>query len=135
MARLVERMEAADRAMERFSEALSINKPSSLERDAAIQRFEFTFEAIWKAAKAFLLEYEGIEAASPKSVIRSCRELGILSDDEATLALQMTDDRNLTVHTYNEPLAIKIHSRLHDYYGILEKLQDKMKAKIDKSSR
>lgn len=135
MAKLVERLEIAERALERLSEALAIKNPNSLERDAAIQRFEFTFEAVWKTGKAFLLEHEGIEAASPKSVVRSCRELGILSDDEATLALQMTDDRNLTVHTYNEPLAIKIHSRLHDYHCILVKLQDKMKAKIAKSSR
>ena len=130
MARLVERLEAADRALARLNEVLAIAEPTPLERDAALQRFEFTFEAVWKAAKNFLLEHEGIEAASPKSVIRSCREIGILSDEEATLALQMTDDRNLTIHTYNEPLAVKIHNRLFAYYCLLDILQARVKDKI-----
>ena len=37
--------------------------------DATIQRFEFCFELAWKLMKA-VLEYEGIEANSPRSCIR-----------------------------------------------------------------
>ncbi|WP_206659646.1 hypothetical protein [Halobacillus litoralis] len=31
-----------------------------------------------------------------------------MEDEEAVLALEMVNDRNLTVHTYNEEVAIKI---------------------------
>jgi len=31
----------------------------------------------------------------------------------------MTDDRNLTVHTYNEKLAMEIYGRLRTYQSIL----------------
>ncbi|HML34188.1 MAG TPA: hypothetical protein PKC64_15325 [Sporomusa sphaeroides] len=31
----------------------------------------------------------------------------------------MADDRNLTVHTYNEALAVEIYSRLHAYTELL----------------
>ncbi|MGC4377218.1 HI0074 family nucleotidyltransferase substrate-binding subunit [Fictibacillus sp. Mic-4] len=86
-----------------------------MERDAAIQRFEFTFEAIWRASKQWLLDVEGIDVASPKAVIRSCREVQLINDDEAIVLLQMADDLNLTVHTYNEALAKEIYSRLKSY--------------------
>jgi len=41
-----------------------------LDRDGVIQRFEFTFELLWKTLKIFLGE-EGIECRSPKECLRS----------------------------------------------------------------
>ena len=119
MGRTDERIFVAQRALKAFQEVLEIEHPSSIVRDAAIQRFEFTFETVWKAAKEILYEREGIDAASPKGVIRSCREVGILSTDQAHIALKMVDDRNLTVHTYNEKLAEEIFSRLKPYQALL----------------
>jgi nucleotidyltransferase substrate binding protein (TIGR01987 family) len=119
MGRASERIEVAQKAMSAFREVMQIEMPTAIERDAAIQRFEFTFEAIWKAAKEFLFEYEGIDVGSPKGVIRSCREVGILTEEQTITALEMADDRNLTVHTYNEKLAIEIYSRLRTYENIL----------------
>lgn len=44
---------------------------SDIFRDALIQRFEFTFELIWKLLKAYL-EEEGIQNInSPKSVLKA----------------------------------------------------------------
>jgi nucleotidyltransferase substrate binding protein (TIGR01987 family) len=73
---------------------------SPIVRDASIQRFEFTFEAVWKAAQLYLATVESLESGSPKSAIRACRQVGLLEDEQA----RMADDRNLTVHTYNEDL-------------------------------
>ncbi|HWR45821.1 HI0074 family nucleotidyltransferase substrate-binding subunit [Sporomusa sp.] len=130
MERLRERMTVAESALVRLEEVMAIVQPSAMERDAAIQRFEFTFEAIWKAAKSFLFEVEGVDLGSPKSVIRSCRETGLLTENQAVMALKMADDRNLTVHTYNEALAVEIYSRLHAYSVLLrcwhEHMQEKM---------
>ena len=118
MGRAAERIELARRALSAFEEVMQIDKPSSIERDAAIQRFEFTFEAVWKAAKEVLFEREGIDSGSPKSVIRSCRETAILDAEQTVAALQMADDRNLSVYTYNEKLAAEIYSRLHRYQSV-----------------
>lgn len=74
---------------------------------------------------------EGIDTASPKGVVRSCREVGLLDDSEAIMALKMADDRNLTVHTYNEPLAVEIYSRLKDYCLLIEKWLTEMKKRSD----
>ncbi|HEX7066294.1 MAG TPA: HI0074 family nucleotidyltransferase substrate-binding subunit, partial [Bacillales bacterium] len=119
MGRSEERIEAARKALLAFQEVMQIRQPTSIERDAAIQRFEFTFEAVWKAAKEILFEREGVDAGSPKGVIRSCREVGILTDEQTVIALEMVDDRNLTVHTNNEKLANEIYSRLQTYQFIL----------------
>lgn len=126
MARLRERIDSAEKALARLDEALAITRPTLLDRDGAIQRFEFTFEAVWKAAKDYLLAIEGIDTASPKGVIRYCREVGLLTDEEAREALNMADDRNLTVHTYNEPLAAAIFSRLPQYRRIMAALLERM---------
>jgi len=115
------------KALQALSEVLAIPNPSAIERDAAIQRFEFSCETAWKAAKQVLFDREGIDEGSPKGVIRSCRSVGILDADEAQLALQMIDDRNLTVHTYNEPLAQQIYNRLFAYRDLLIKWTERLK--------
>lgn len=131
MERLQERLMAAKKALSSLSELVVIEHPNNVERDAAIQRFEFTFEATWKAAKQYLFDIEGIDIGSPKGVIRSCREVNLFSDEETILALQMVNDRNLTVHTYNEELAVKIHTNIYDYFPLLtfwlNRMDDKLK--------
>ncbi|ARA93320.1 hypothetical protein AWN76_009195 [Rhodothermaceae bacterium RA] len=47
--------------------------------------------------------------------LASLQAVGLLDPDEARQALEMTDDRNRTVHTYNEALAEAIFARIpHD---------------------
>ncbi len=50
-----------------------------LDRDGVIQRFEFTFELLWKTAKIFL-EYEGFRCAGPRSCIKEGVRREILSE-------------------------------------------------------
>lgn len=119
MERLRERLAIARRALETLEELSLEKNVSDVVRDAAIQRFEYTFEAIWKAAQMYLREVEGMELGSPKSVIRASLRAGLLSEDQARLALGMADDRNLTAHTYNETLAKAIFSRLSRYAQLI----------------
>ena len=119
MERLQERIMISLKALTAFESVMQITEPSDIERDAAIQRFEFTFEAVWKTAKEMLYVIEGIDQGSPKGVIRSCREVGLLNETETIQLLRMVDDRNLTVRTYNEALAEEIYSRLSGYLFLL----------------
>ena len=123
MERLRQRMKLAKRAVELFSEVLQIEDPSTVERDASLQRFEYSFEATWKFAKQYLRTIEGIDIGSPKGVIRSCRELGFFNDEDAMTALEM-------VHTYNEELAEEIYQKLNGYHHLLlawlERLSERM---------
>ena len=115
MDRLSERLRSADNALTTLRELTVIAKPSMIERDAAIQRFEYTTEACWKAAQAVLSVRFGVEAASPKTVIRACAQNGLLDESDARIAMSAVDDRNLTSHTYNEGLADRLFSRLDKY--------------------
>jgi nucleotidyltransferase substrate binding protein (TIGR01987 family) len=117
--RLKERLIVARRALGTLQEILALASPSRVERDAAIQRFEYTCEAVWKAAQRYLQEEEGISIGSPKGSIRASRDVGLITDEQAALGLEMIDDRNLTVHTYNEPLAEEIYRQLPSYADFL----------------
>ena len=72
-----------------------------------------------KAAQRYLRDVEGLELGSPKSIARACFQVGVLSEEEVRLSLAMVDDRNLTVHTYNEGLARQIFSKLMRYAELM----------------
>jgi nucleotidyltransferase substrate binding protein (TIGR01987 family) len=130
MERLKQRIETADNALTTLEQVLLIDQPSSIERDASIQRFEYSFEAQWKLAKQYLRDFEGIDSGSPKGVIRSCHEAGVLNEEETIKALEMVDDRNLTSHTYNEELAEEIYKRLAGYSTLLRKWWRSIKERV-----
>lgn len=124
MERLTHRLMLARRALLSLQELSGLTSPSPIERDAAIQRFEYTVEAGWKAARGVLADHFGLELASPKPVVRACAQNGLLSEADARAAMDMIDDRNLTSHTYNEELAIAIFSRLDNHAGVLGRWLD-----------
>lgn len=118
MDRTRERLSIAARALA-SRELAVLRDPTAIERDAAIQRFEYSFEASWRAAQRFLVDREGVEVGAPKSAVRASREAALLSEAEAADALAMTDDRNLTAHTYNEALARAIFARLPRHLAVM----------------
>lgn len=92
--------------------------------DATIQRFEFCFELAWKLMKA-VLEYEGVEANSPRSSIREGWKQGLISDAEAWL--DMMEKRKLSSHTYDENVARDIYHEVKEkYIALLEALDRRM---------
>lgn len=97
------------KALVRLKEILS-KKKSDVVRDAAIKRFEFTFDLSWKLSKTFLEEKKGINCYSPKDCFREAFRQGLIEYDE--LWLQMTDWRNEIVHTYSEKFADNLFKKL-----------------------
>ena len=121
MDRLSQRIQMARRVLATLQELTPITSPTLVERDAAIQRFEYSTEACWKAAQSVLSIQFGLELASPKSVIRACAQNTLLTEADARLAMNLVDDRNLTSHTYNEALAQAIWSRLPTHLSVLQR--------------
>ena len=126
MERLIERVTLANKALDRLAELAGKEAVSDVERDALIQRFEFSYELLWKCAKDYLRVNEGLDSASPRRVIRDCHVAGLLSDEETEMALRMAADRNLTVHTYDEDFAQKLSVRIADYAKLLRTWLDRM---------
>ena len=66
--RFLERQADVRASSMRLREALA-QPGSDLIRDATIQRFEFTFEVIWKALKLYL-EHQGHDCGGPRPTSR-----------------------------------------------------------------
>jgi nucleotidyltransferase substrate binding protein (TIGR01987 family) len=131
---MIQKLEDANRACVALASALSLPSPSELERDGTIQRFEFTFEATWKAGQVFLERQEGIQANSPRATWRALGEAGLLDEVQTIRALEMTDDRNRTAHTYIEAVARQIYERIPIYSDLLTTLVGSMKSRCDSRS-
>jgi nucleotidyltransferase substrate binding protein (TIGR01987 family) len=84
-----------------------------LDRDGVIQRFEFTFELLWKTLKLFLIN-EGIITRSPKETLREVFRYGLIKNE--TIFLDMLEDRNQTSHIYSEDSSTKIFERIEKKY-------------------
>ncbi|MFQ5965793.1 MAG: HI0074 family nucleotidyltransferase substrate-binding subunit [Candidatus Scalinduaceae bacterium] len=119
MERLEIRYKDAKRAIGTLREILQ--QPFSvIVRDAAIQRFEYTFEAFWKFIKEYLKTKEGVISNSPKSCFREVFTVGMINEDETIKLLEMTDNRNMTSHTYKEEVAQIIYGKLEEYSRLME---------------
>ena len=77
-----------------------ISRLNQLEKEGAIQRFEFTFELAWKVLKD-KMEHDGltIDQISPRAVVRLAYQANYI--DDAEVWLRMIGDRNLMSHTYD----------------------------------
>jgi len=134
MEKLRRRIEEAEKALKTLKE-ISQEPYSVVVRDAAIQRFEYTFEAFWKFLRDYLREAEGIRCNSPKSCFREALSAGLLSEEQTMTCLEMTDDRNLTAHTYIEQIAEQIYRKIEQYYKLMEAIFNLAKAKLQNKSQ
>lgn len=132
MDRLKRRAELAERVLVQFEELAARPTLTPIERDAALQRFEYSCETAWKLSQLYLREREGSTAGSPKQIVRASAAVGLLDEAEAQTALAMVDDRTDTVHTYNEALALEIAARLPGYAVLLRHWLERIEQKRER---
>ena len=118
------RVRAFRQAIERLEESLAAPR-TGMSRDSSIKRFELCFELSWKVIQDHL-RVRGLICRSPRDCLREAFAYGLLQDER--LWARMAQDRNLSVHTYNEELADTIHSRLPDYFDALRLLSHAIEA-------
>lgn len=110
------------KAARKFEEVLVLQE-TEIVRDAAIQRFEFTYELVWKTLRKILLR-RGVEANSPKNVFRLACNDGIIADPETWF--KFVDYRNNTAHVYNESVAKEIYQNLSRFRDLTNALLAKL---------
>lgn len=116
--------------MKRLQEAVA-QPETDLVRDAVIQRFEFTFELVWKSLKLYL-ERQGLDCGGPRSTLKKAFAEGLIdTPEEADVWLRMLEDRNLTSHAYDEALATQIYRHVVEDYAAL---MGQMAGRIEKLS-
>jgi nucleotidyltransferase substrate binding protein (TIGR01987 family) len=115
---------AFEQALKTFKEAL-LKNPSQLERDGAIQRFEYCFDLAWKSLKRYLEKSGLMDLNSPRSVFAAAYSEGLISDEIiwSTIILK----RNASVHTYNQQLAETLFAELPVYYNAMYLLLERLK--------
>lgn len=97
---------------------------SQLEKEGAIQRFEFVFELAWKVLKDYL-EAEGVllESNTPRQVIKQAFAAGLLPDAQTWIDIMLL--RNKISHTYDQQVFEQaLHTIRDDYYPAFERLYD-----------
>ncbi|MCB0411434.1 MAG: HI0074 family nucleotidyltransferase substrate-binding subunit [Bdellovibrionales bacterium] len=107
------------KAVTRLEEALDQPKDEFI-RDSVIQRFEFCVELAWKTTKKVM----GTPTSPPKDVVREMAKGGYIQDVD--MWLLSIDMRNLTSHTYQEPLAEKVYDFAKAFLPHLKKLREKL---------
>lgn len=114
-------------AYKRLNEGVAI-ADNDLYKDGVIQRFEFTFELMWKTLKLFLTD-QGIISQSPKETLKAAFRYGLLSEQD--VYLEMLEDRNITSHNYNLAKSEQIFNRIKiKYVKQLGELIDELQKRI-----
>lgn len=102
-----------ERALVSLEEVLQLPK-TSVVRDSAIQRFEYTYELGIKMLKRILEQIEPakslVDELGFKDLIRLAAEKGYVADPEAWFAYR--ESRNITSHAYDEAKAESIYAIL-----------------------
>ncbi len=122
-----QRFDNFENAYNLLEEHIDIANPNDLERAGIIQFFEMAFELAWKVMKDYL-EAEGFQIKSPKEAIKQAFQAELVEDGQVWM--DALEDRNLTVHTYDEETAIEITERIKEsYFPALRQFYEKLKDK------
>lgn len=99
-------------------------------RDSLIQRFEFTYSIALKTIKKYLIErafiVEDVNEMSFNEMVRTANQLNLLNSNLETWS-EYRKMRNLSSHTYDEEIALKVVSVIPEFYDEVLYLVDKLK--------
>ena len=110
-------LKSLEKALLQLSDALE-QAESPIVRDACLQRFEFSYELLWKTLKIFLEEIHGVRAVSPRQVFKEAFALSLIEKEQ--IFIEMIESRNTLSHTYNEGQAMKIYKKCSDYLSVMK---------------
>lgn len=95
------------------------NKDDLIVRDSLIQRFEFTYSITLKTLRKYFIErafiVDDVNKLSFNEMVRIAMQLNLLKSDLAKWT-QYREMRNLTSHTYDENVALKVAGIVPDFY-------------------
>ncbi len=110
MKKLEELIKNLKKVNKRLEEATKVES-TRMNKDATIQRFEFTFELVWKTIQEYSKSH-GIDCKSPRNCIREAGRLDLIEDVRGIEKwFDFLENRNLISHSYNEELADKIYKK------------------------
>lgn len=110
------------KAVSRLEE--SVTQEKTIERrDSALMRFQLSFDSCIKSIKEYM-RTQGKETYTAKQVLKAAFEVGLIEHNPEWL--QMVNDRNEIIHSYNEEIAEAIYSKLPEYLELFKSLIPKL---------
>ncbi len=117
-----------EKALRNLREGVEVAR-TDIEVDGAIKRFELCYELVWKLIKEYLADV-GIICRSPRDTFREARRVEIIEDER--LWMEMIEDRNTLVHTYEMEKAREIFRKIkNEYVDCLQDVYEKIKRRIE----
>ena len=117
-------------AVELLSEQIDREEAvDELLQEGLIQRFEYTHELAWKVMKDYA-EYQGYtDVRGSRDAIRKALEMGLIDDRRW---METIEDRNLTVHNYDNEVAAEIYENImQTYHPLFLAFGQKMQSLIE----
>ena len=108
-----QRFEHFTKALDLLSNHVDYELTSEIEKAGLIQFFEMSFELAWKVMKDYL-ENQGYDVNGPRDAIKLSFQIGLIEDGQ--IWLKALEERNLSVHTYNEDLANTLINNIKTLY-------------------
>lgn len=104
-----------------------------LKRDAAIQRFEYTFELSYKMLRRYLEVTSpspaSIDQADFRELLRMGGEAGLIEDVAAWFVFR--DKRNITSHAYDEVKAQEVYDAIPAFIVASKSLLTALQRKVE----
>lgn len=118
--------EPLEKAIFTLDEALSKKNMNDLERDGAIQRFEYTFELSWKLIRKTLIALGRANvSSSPKPIFRDALEEGFVEDIKVWF--KFLEARNLSAHIYDQDEADRVFKAAKEFLPQVKRVLEKLK--------
>ena len=121
MERIDRRLAEAAAALATLDELAGKAERTLVERDSAVLRLIYSFEAVWKACQKMLAAMENVSAVSPNATIRAARALAWPSDEDAEAAIKLGEERNLAVDMYRDQVGQQMGAHLAAHAALLRR--------------
>ena len=120
------------KALENLQDIYQYDEPyNNVILSGLVALYEICFEQAWKAMKEVMV-LEGVreaETGSPKMIIKSAYEFGIITDEDAWLAALVS--RNNVAHSYNQAIALDIVRETKErYVGLFQELKKALEERL-----
>lgn len=124
---------AIENFLQRLGEVVEIykkNPQDTIVRGSLIQRFEFTYSITLKTLRKYFIErafiVDDVNKLSFNEMVRTAMQLNLLKSDLAKWT-EFREMRNLTSHTYDENVALKVSGIVPDFYEEITYLLKELK--------
>lgn len=124
---------ALENSLQRLGEVVEIykkNPQDTIVRDSLIQRFEFTYSITLKTLRKYFIErafiVDDVNKLSFNEMVRTAMQLNLLKSDLEKWT-EFREMRNLTSHTYDENVALKVSGIVPDFYEEITYLLKELK--------